>query len=65
MNSRITTLGFRRADLGLFSFPQEAALEGRGAQESWLIFRTASSEHNSGLFPCGGSQASMATGQHG
>lgn len=65
VNNRITDLDFRRADLGLFGFLQENALEGRGAQESWLIFQTESSEHNKGPFPCTGSWASMATGQHG
>ncbi|KFV18118.1 hypothetical protein N340_13754, partial [Tauraco erythrolophus] len=38
------TLGFRRADIGLFRdllgrAPRDEALEGRGAQESWLIFK--------------------------
>ncbi|GAB0207747.1 hypothetical protein GRJ2_003240400 [Grus japonensis] len=43
-NSKLTTLDFRRADLGLFRdllgrIPWGKALEGRGAQDSWLIFK--------------------------
>ncbi|GAB0206526.1 hypothetical protein GRJ2_003118200 [Grus japonensis] len=42
--SRITTLDFRRANFGLFKdllgrIPWVRALEGRGAQESWSIFK--------------------------
>ncbi|GAB0206764.1 mitochondrial enolase superfamily member 1 [Grus japonensis] len=42
--SRITTLDFRRANFGLFKdllgrIPWVKALEGKGAQESWLIFK--------------------------
>ncbi|GAB0207584.1 hypothetical protein GRJ2_003224100 [Grus japonensis] len=42
--SKLTTLDFRRADSGLFRdllgrIPWDKALEGRGAQDSWLIFR--------------------------
>lgn len=42
--SRITILEFRRADFGLFKYllgriPRIRASEGRGAQESWLIFK--------------------------
>ncbi|GAB0199287.1 mitochondrial enolase superfamily member 1 [Grus japonensis] len=42
--SKLTTLGFRRADFGLFRdllgrIPWDKALEGRGTQDSWLIFR--------------------------
>ncbi|GAB0207593.1 mitochondrial enolase superfamily member 1 [Grus japonensis] len=42
--SKLTTLDFRRADFGLFRdllgrIPWDKALEGRGAQDSWLIFR--------------------------
>ncbi|GAB0206541.1 mitochondrial enolase superfamily member 1 [Grus japonensis] len=42
--SKLTALGFRRADFGLFRdllgrIPWDKALEGRGAQDSWLIFR--------------------------
>ena len=44
MHSKLTTLDFRRADFGLFSnllgrVAWDTALEGRGAQESWLIFK--------------------------
>ncbi|GAB0194032.1 hypothetical protein GRJ2_001868500 [Grus japonensis] len=43
-HSKLTTLDFRRADLGLFRdllgrIPWDKALEGRGAQDSWLIFK--------------------------
>ncbi|PKU32701.1 hypothetical protein llap_16995 [Limosa lapponica baueri] len=42
--SKLATLDFRRADFGLFRdllgrVPWDKALEGRGAQESWLIFK--------------------------
>ncbi|GAB0210014.1 mitochondrial enolase superfamily member 1 [Grus japonensis] len=42
--SKLTTLDFRRADSGLFRdllgrIPWDKALEGRGAQDSWLIFK--------------------------
>ncbi|GAB0205316.1 mitochondrial enolase superfamily member 1 [Grus japonensis] len=42
--SRLTTLDFRRADFGLFRdllgrIPWDKAREGRGAQDSWLIFK--------------------------
>ncbi|KAK4814166.1 hypothetical protein QYF61_009984 [Mycteria americana] len=44
VHSKLTTLDFRRADFGLFRdllgrVPWDKALEGRGAQESWLIFK--------------------------
>jgi len=41
-HSQLTTLDFRRADFGLFLFhrvPRDKALEGRGDQDSWLIFK--------------------------
>ncbi|GAB0202608.1 hypothetical protein GRJ2_002726400 [Grus japonensis] len=43
-HSKLTTLDFRRADSGLFRdllgrIPWDKALEGRGAQDSWLIFK--------------------------
>ncbi|KFQ96524.1 hypothetical protein Y956_02301, partial [Nipponia nippon] len=43
-HSKLTTLDFRRADFDLFRdllgrVPWDKALEGRGAQESWLIFK--------------------------
>ena len=43
-HSKLTTLEFRRADFGLFRdllgrVPWDKALEGRGAQGSWLIFK--------------------------
>ncbi|GAB0182786.1 hypothetical protein GRJ2_000743900 [Grus japonensis] len=42
--SKLTTLDFSRADFGLIRdllgrIPWDKALEGRGAQESWLIFK--------------------------
>ncbi|GAB0200487.1 hypothetical protein GRJ2_002514100 [Grus japonensis] len=42
--SKLTTLDFSRADFGLFRdllgrIPWDTALEGRGAQDSWLIFK--------------------------
>ncbi|GAB0206304.1 hypothetical protein GRJ2_003096000 [Grus japonensis] len=42
--SKLTTLGFSRADFGLFRdliarIPWDKALEGRGAQDSWLVFK--------------------------
>ncbi|GAB0177211.1 hypothetical protein GRJ2_000186300 [Grus japonensis] len=44
VHSKLPTLGFRRADVGLFrdlrgTMPRDKALEGRGAQDSWLIFK--------------------------
>ncbi|GAB0199210.1 hypothetical protein GRJ2_002386400 [Grus japonensis] len=44
VHSKLTTLGFRRADFGLFRdllgrVPWDKALEGRGAQDSWLVFK--------------------------
>ncbi|GAB0208424.1 mitochondrial enolase superfamily member 1 [Grus japonensis] len=43
-HSKLTALDFRRADFGLFRdllgrIPWDKALEGRGAQDSWLIFK--------------------------
>ncbi|GAB0183953.1 mitochondrial enolase superfamily member 1 [Grus japonensis] len=43
-HSKLTILDFRRADFGLFRdllgrIPWDKALEGRGAQDSWLIFK--------------------------
>lgn len=43
-NSKITTLDFPRADFGLFRdllgrIPCETALEGKEAQENWLIIK--------------------------
>ncbi|GAB0179591.1 hypothetical protein GRJ2_000424400 [Grus japonensis] len=44
VRSKLTTLDFRRADFGLFRdllgrVRWDKALEGRGAQDSWLIFK--------------------------
>ncbi|GAB0177717.1 hypothetical protein GRJ2_000237000 [Grus japonensis] len=43
-HSKLNTLDFSRADFGLFGdllggIPWDKALEGRGAQDSWLIFK--------------------------
>ncbi|GAB0206162.1 hypothetical protein GRJ2_003081800 [Grus japonensis] len=43
-HSKLTALAFRRADLGLFRgllgrVPWDKALEGRGAQDSWLVVK--------------------------
>ncbi|GAB0197925.1 mitochondrial enolase superfamily member 1 [Grus japonensis] len=43
-HSKLTALDFRRADFGLFrdllgKVPWDKALEGRGAQERWLVFK--------------------------
>ncbi|KFW00854.1 hypothetical protein N327_12339, partial [Fulmarus glacialis] len=52
-HSKLTTLDVRRACLGLFRdllrrVPWDKALEGRGAQESWLIFK----DHLQAQEPC-------------
>jgi len=44
VHSKLTTLGFRRADFGLLwdllgRIPWDKALEGRGAHESWSVFK--------------------------
>lgn len=52
MNSKITILDFSRKVSDLFSFLQETALQGKGAQERWLVFKIASSEHRNGSFQC-------------
>ncbi|GAB0204721.1 hypothetical protein GRJ2_002937700 [Grus japonensis] len=44
VHSKLTTPDFKRADFGLFRdllgrVPWDKALEGRGAQESWLVFK--------------------------
>ncbi|MCQ4021238.1 hypothetical protein FK520_26920, partial [Klebsiella pneumoniae] len=44
LHGKLSALDFRKADFGLFrdlmgQVPWEAALEGRGAQESWSIFK--------------------------
>ncbi|GAB0179473.1 hypothetical protein GRJ2_000412600 [Grus japonensis] len=44
VHSKLTTLDFSRADFGLFRdllgrIPWDKALEGRGAQDSWLVFK--------------------------
>ncbi|GAB0185376.1 hypothetical protein GRJ2_001002900 [Grus japonensis] len=43
-HSKLTTLDFRRTDFGLFRdllgrVPWDKALEGRGTQDSWLVFK--------------------------
>ncbi|GAB0178727.1 hypothetical protein GRJ2_000338000 [Grus japonensis] len=44
VQGKLTTLDFRRADFGLFRdllgrIPWDKALEGRGTQDNWLIFK--------------------------
>jgi len=44
MRSKLATLDFRRADFGLLRdlrgrIPWDKGLEGRGAQESWSVFK--------------------------
>jgi len=44
VRSKLPTLDFRRADFGLIEdllgrIPWDKALEGRGAQESWSVFK--------------------------
>ncbi|GAB0190203.1 hypothetical protein GRJ2_001485600 [Grus japonensis] len=40
VHSKLATLDFRRADFGLLCrIPWDKALEARGAQDSWLIFK--------------------------
>ncbi|MCQ4078975.1 hypothetical protein FK519_29925, partial [Klebsiella pneumoniae] len=44
IHGKLSALDFRKADFGLFrdlmgQVPWEVALEGRGAQESWSIFK--------------------------
>jgi len=53
VHSKLTTLAFKRADFGLFRdvqgrVPWDKALEGRGAQESWLIFKDHLLQRKSG-----------------
>ncbi|GAB0176029.1 hypothetical protein GRJ2_000068100 [Grus japonensis] len=48
-HSKLTTLKLRRADFGVFRdllgrVPWDKALEGRGAQESWLVFKLQAQE---------------------
>ncbi|GAB0179159.1 hypothetical protein GRJ2_000381200 [Grus japonensis] len=68
VRSKLTTLDFRRADFGLFRdllgrVPWDKALEGRGAQDSWLIF--TSSKLRSYASQQRGSQANPPRGPHG
>lgn len=44
INNRITSLNFRKADLGHFICSLEAALESRGVQKSWLVFKVEAQE---------------------
>jgi len=44
VRSKLATLDFRRGDFGLLRdllgrIPWDKALEGRGTQESWLVFK--------------------------
>ncbi|GAB0178017.1 hypothetical protein GRJ2_000267000 [Grus japonensis] len=54
--SKLTTLDFRRADFCLFRdllgrIPWDKALEGRGAQDSWLIFKGHLLQPQEGCIP--------------
>ncbi|GAB0203811.1 hypothetical protein GRJ2_002846700 [Grus japonensis] len=54
--SKLTTLDFRRAGFGLFRdllgrIPWDKALEGRGAQDSWLIFKGHLLQAQEGCIP--------------
>ena len=54
--SKLATLDFRRADFGLFRdrlgrVASDKALEGRGAQESWLIVKDHLSQPQEGCIP--------------
>ncbi|PKU41619.1 hypothetical protein llap_8071 [Limosa lapponica baueri] len=49
VHRKLVTVGFRRADLGLFRdlfgrVPWDKALEGREAQESWFYYKDISEE---------------------
>ncbi|GAB0203802.1 hypothetical protein GRJ2_002845800 [Grus japonensis] len=53
---KLTTLDFRRAGFGLFRdllgrIPWDKALEGRGAQDSWLIFKGHLLQAQEGCIP--------------
>jgi len=68
--SKLTTLDFRRADFGLFRdllsrVPCDKALEGRGTQDSWLIFKDHLPHALSSAFQQRGSQAETPGGLHG
>ncbi|GAB0180076.1 hypothetical protein GRJ2_000472900 [Grus japonensis] len=56
VHSKLTTLDFRREDFGLFRdllgrVPWDKALEGRGAQESWLLFKDHLLQAQEGCIP--------------
>ncbi|GAB0175888.1 hypothetical protein GRJ2_000054000 [Grus japonensis] len=70
VHSELTTLDFRREDFGLFRdllgrVPWDKAMEGRGAQDSWLILRITSSKLRSDASQQRESQAKMPGGLHG
>lgn len=55
-HSKLTTLDFRKADFGFFSdllsrVLWDKALEGRGAQESWSIFKDKLLQAQEGCIP--------------
>ena len=67
VKSKLTTLDFIRAEFGLFNdllgrLPWDKALEGRGAQESWLIFKDHLLQAQGQSIPTIKSQAKMARG---
>lgn len=68
-NSRISTVDFRKEDFWLFQGspwqdPMRECPEGKGAQESWLVFKDNSSKHKSSPFQHAERGASMAEDQH-
>jgi len=70
VHSKLTSLDFRRRDFGLFRdllgrVPLDKALEARGAQESWLIFKDHLLKLRSDASQQRGSQAKIPEGLHG
>jgi len=70
-HSKLTALDFRIEDFGLFSdllsrVPWDKALEGRGAQESWLILKDLLLQPQERFIPTKrGNQAKTSGGLHG
>jgi len=59
VRSKLATLDFRRADFGLLKdlpgrIPWDKALEGRGAQESWSVFKDHLLQAQEGCIPTKG-----------
>lgn len=69
-NSGITTLGFRRADLGFFKdllvrISGVTALEDKEAQKSWSVFMDYLLKTHERSIAVAESEASVAEDQHG